>query len=1087
MRRILAFGFGIIYCYALLGLVWAQVGATISGKVEDPSGSAVSGATITVKSVETGATRTAITDEAGNFRMVSLPLGPQEVRAEKTGFKTAVRLGINLVVAQEAVVPLRLEVGELAQQVTVTAEAPLVNITTSSVSGLVTEGQVKDLPLNGRSFDSLIALNAGAINYGLKTPGTTTSFGNRFSVSGRRPDDVLFLMNGIEYTGTSQLGVTPGGVSGQLLGIDAVREFNVLTDNYGAEYGKRAGAQVTVVTRSGTNSLHGTAFEFLRNNHLDARNFFDQPCRLGQDCQAPPFHRNQFGGALGGPLKKDKLFLFGNYEGFRQILNVTNRAVVPDANARQGRLPNASGVPTPVTNLDPRMLPYMQLWPEANGPTLGGGAALHDSTPRQNLHEDFGTLRGDYIVNDKETLSGSYTIDDGTALSPLTDPLFGATTVLRNQVTSLRHTRTFSPTVLNTFTAGFSRAAYNLDAFTTVNFPSSLSFVPGRLPGAFIVSGGLSTTTGGAFTNAGPVNDGVGNRRNLFTYTDSVQVVRGRHSLNLGAWFQRVQDNQNTASRQLGQATFTDLTAFLRGTISNFQVVPNPTALGWRSWFGAWYVDDNIRLRQNLTVRVGLRHEFTSGYNEVAGRASNYIPGNDGVLLTNPRVGTSVFTANHAKRLFSPRVGLAWDVFGTGNTAVRASYGTYFSLIDALAFQLNAVPPLNAPVTFSNRSLFSFLPVASGVQPPAACGPGIPASTCSIFAPLGVQADPRTPAVQQWSVAIEQKLSSNTVLRVSYLGSHGYHGPLSVDPNTIAPQICAAAAGCTAGGNGAVTNLVPNGAEYIPVGARPNPFLNGGFFWHYQGNSSYNALQFDLTRRFARGLQFRGNYTWSKNLDMNSGLTGAQSNNQAQMVMNPRDPRRDWGPSALNPRHQTTISSIYDLPFGKGKTFMSGASGITERLIGGWQLNGIATFLSGFPFTPLVGANRSGNGDTRNPDRPSLNPAFTGPVIVGTPERWYDPNAFVRPLAGTWGTLGRGVYNGPGMANVDVSLFKSFAVTERVNLQIRAEAFNLLNHTNFANPNGTVFSGQTISPSAGLITRTVNFSRQLQFGLKLVF
>lgn len=1071
---------------ASLNFASAQVGATISGRVEDPAGLAVGGATITVKSTETGAVRTTITDANGNFRVVSLPVGPQEVRAEKTGFKTAIRLGINLVVAQEAVVPLRLEVGELAQQVTVTAEAPLVNITTASVSGLVSESQVKDLPLNGRSFDNLIALNASAVNYGLKTPGTTTSFGNRFSVSGRRPDDVIFLMNGIEYTGTSQLGVTPGGVSGQLLGIDAVREFNVLTENYGAEYGKRAGAQVTVVTQSGTNSLHGTAFEYLRNNHLDARNYFDQPCAAGQDCYAPPFHRNQFGGALGGPIKKDKLFLFGNYEGFRQILNVTNRAVVPDANARQGRLPNASGVPTLVTNLDPRMLAYMQLWPEANGPTLGGGAALHDSTPRQDLHEDFGTVRGDYIVNEKETLSGSYTIDDGTALSPLTDPLFGATTVLRNQVTSLRHTRTFSPTVLNTFTAGFSRAAYNLDAFTTINFPSSLSFVPGRLPGAFIISGGLSTTTGGAFTNAGPVNDGVGNRRNLFTYTDSVQVVRGRHSLNLGVWFQRMQDNQNTASRQLGQATFTDLTAFLRGTISNFQVVPNPTALGWRSWFGSWYVDDNIRLRQNLTVRVGLRHEFTDGYNEVAGRASNYIPGSDGVLLTSPRVGTSVFTANHAKWLFSPRVGLAWDVFGTGNTAVRASYGTYYSLIDALAFQLNAVPPLNAPVTFANRSLFSFLPVAAGVQPPPACGPGVPTSTCSIFAPLGVQADPQTPAVQQWNLTLEQKLSSNTVLRVSYLGSHGYHGPLSVDPNTIAPQICGSVAGCTAGGNGA-TNVVPNGTEYIPVGGRPNPYLNGGFFWYYEGNSNYNALQIDLTRRLTRGLQFRGNYTWSKNLDMNSGLTGAQSNNQAQMVMNPRDPRRDWGPSALNPQHQATISATYDLPFGRGKTLFGGASGIANRLIGGWQLNGIATFLGGFPFTPLVGANRSGNGDTRNPDRPSVNPAFTGTVITGTPERWYDPSAFVRPLAGTWGNLGRGVYRGPELANLDASLFKSVAVTERVNVQFRAEAFNLFNHTNFANPNGTVFSGASVSPSAGLITRTITFSRQLQFGLKLVF
>ena len=325
---------------------------------------ALDGTTVTVKSLETGAVRSATTDEAGNFRLLSLPLGRPGSEGGKEGLQSALRTGINLEVGQEAVVNLRLEVGDLAQQVTVSEETPVVNTTTSPVSGVVGEREVKDLPLNGRSFDNLITLNPGAINYGLKSANTSTSNGNTFSVAGRRPMDNIFLLNGVEYTGSSQLAITPGGVSGELLGIDAVREFNVLTDTYSAEYGKRAGGQVSVVTQSGTNALHGSLFEFLRNSALDARNFFDQG-------PIPAFRRNQFGGALGGPLKKDRWFLFGNYEGFRQALALSNVTVVPDNQARLGLLPNATtGVYAPAANLNPAMLKYMSMWPAVNGPEL---------------------------------------------------------------------------------------------------------------------------------------------------------------------------------------------------------------------------------------------------------------------------------------------------------------------------------------------------------------------------------------------------------------------------------------------------------------------------------------------------------------------------------------------------------------------------------------------------------------------------------------------------------------------------------------------------------------------------------------------
>ena len=1058
-------------------LAQAQVTGAISGKVEDASGAVVNGANVTVKSVETGAARVVTTDAAGNFRIPSLPLGPQEVRAEKTGFKAAVRTGIDLAVGQEAVVNLRLEIGEFTQAVVVSAEAPVVNTTTSSVSGLVEERQVKELPLNGRSFDNLITLNPGAINYGLKSANTSTSSGNTFSVAGRRPMDNLVLLNGIEYTGTSQLAVTPGGVSGDLLGIDAVREFNVLTETYPAEYGKRAGAQVTVVTQSGGNSVHGSLFEFLRNSALDARSFLDVNVKPGADhAGVPPLRRNQFGAALGGPLKKDKLFVFGNYEGFRQSVAVSSVSVVPDAQARLGVLP--PGAITGTFKPNPKMFPFASsFWPLPNGPELlvGGlptGTAKSFNNPKQTIHEDFGTLRSDYNLSDRDSVSGSYTIDDGTSLIPLSDPQFASANALGMQVASVQETHIVSPRMLNTFRAGFSRAAFALDSDLLGTFPTGTEFVSGAGQGGIVIGGGNTTTGVAAITAAGPINAGVWNRRNLFTLTDGVQISKGSHQIGFGVWFQRLQANDNTAGRRLGLANFSTLQTFLQGNVTTFQVLSKATELGWRSFFGAWYFQDSIKLRSNLSLQVGVRHEFTTGWNEVSGRAANFVTDSSGVLVTDPRVADSVFTENNAKRLFGPRIALAWDPFGNGKTAVRAGFGTYFSLMDSLSFILNSLPPNNISVSCPNKSLFTFIPLVPGTTP----------SSCSI-APQGVQANAKTPTVLEWNFTVEQQLTSSTGLRLAYLGSHGYHGLLSVDPNTVAARICASAT-CQA-----VGSVVLQGAQYIPgpTTVRPNPNLGAGFFWYTEGNSAYHALQVDLNKRLGHGLQLRTNYTFSKNLDMNSGLTGAQSSNQAQMILDRNNPRRDWGPSALNVTHQFSLSASYDLPFGKGKPFLANAGGLVNKLAGGWQLNGITTLLSGFPFTPQIGSNRSGDGDIRNPDRPNLNPNFTGPVILGSPNQWFNPAAFSLPAAGTYGNLGRGPYEGPGLAEVDLSALKSTAITERINLQFRMEIFNVLNRSNFGSPNPIVFSGTVPNSSAGLITTAATLPRQIQFGLKLIF
>lgn len=1088
----------------------AQVTASITGVVTDPSGKVVDGAEVSVQSLETGAIRATQTDESGTFRVLALALGREQVTAKKSGFQDVTRT-LNLEVGQEAVVDLKLALGGQNVNVVVNEEAPVVNVTTSPVSGIVDERQIKDLPLNGRSFDQLITLNPGTINYSaLKSPNTATSNGNTFSVAGRHTYENLFLLNGVEYMGSSQLAVTPGGVSGELLGIDAVREFNVLTSTYSAEYGKRAGAQVSAVTQSGTNQFHGTIFEFLRNSALDSPGPFDRGV-------VPLFRRNQFGAAAGGPLKKDRLFLFGNYEGFRQSLDISSLSVVPDngtastPKARQGSLPNScTGVYSPVSGLNSAMLNYMSFWPQPNGPELTVPAAKTTSTgapcpntspvpsgtakafynPNEHIREDFGTMRADYNLARNDTLTGAYTIDDGTSLVPLADPLFASFTPLRMQVLSLTETHVFSPAVLNTATVGFSRASFALASVPLATFPANLSFVSGGGPGGIIVGGGATTTAGGSITSAGPNNAaGVDNHRNLFSYEDTIRVSRGAHQLSMGVWFQRLEDNEDSASRQLGVATFASLFTFLKGTSSNFQVVPEHTELGWRSLFGAWFVNDAIRVSHNLTIEAGLRHEFTTGWNEAQGRAANYVTNAQGVLQTNTVVGNSAYTANDALRLFSPRVSLAWDVFGNGRTAVRAGYGMYYSLIDDLAFLMNSLPPYNGTATLSG----CLTNCPSPAKPIIPITPGPPPAN-TIYAPTGIQANAKTPAVNEWNLTIEQQLSPNTALSVAYVGSFGFHELLSVDPNTIPAQICMSAT-CDSGGVatlasfGNVAPTVPQGSLYIPgPGAtRPNPNLGAGFFWLTEGNSSYNALEVDVTHRTSKGLEFRGNYTWSKNLDMNSALTIAQGNNQPQMIMNRFDLHRDWGPAATDVTSQASLSATYELPFGRGRHWLSDVPHLESKLVSGWQLNGIATILSGFPFTPLIGANRSGDGDVRNPDRPSLAPGFTGPIVTGNPGQWFNPAAFVLPAPGTYGDLGRGTFRGPGLGDFDLSVFKNTSITERTNLQFRAEFFNIFNRANYGPPNTTVFSGTAFSPSAGLITTTATFPRQIQLGLKLNF
>jgi hypothetical protein len=1080
MRLRLKTGF-ILLCLVLFAFssmrAHAQVSAALSGVVTDESGAVISGAIVTVRNLETEAQRTAVTDAGGHYRFVELPVAEYELGVKKEGFQRAVRAGIHLAVGQEAAVDFTLMVGQVQQQITVTEAVPVVNATTEDISGIVVEQQIKDLPLNGRSYDELMTLNPGVINFTSEKTGgigiSNSTVGNMFSVAGNRPQQNLFLLNGVEYTGAAENNMQPGGTSQQLLGIDAVREFNVLRDTYGAQYGKRPGAQVIIVTQSGTNQWHGSAFEFLRNNALDARNFFD----AGNS--APPFRRNQFGGSAGGPVHKNKSFLFVNYEGFRQALHQTSAAFVPDGASRA-----AAAV---------AVQPLLNLWPVApsGAPDFNGIAEVF-SSPSQTIREDFGTARFDHVFSEKDSAYAVYTVDDSASLTatPL-DPFSTDAESLREQVLSLQETHVFSPVLLNTARLGFSRAGYFYTGKPTPGTPAASvpGFVDGNPVGAVVVGGSSASNPQAQIGLAGS-NNGSNLRvaRNLFTFTDRVSWTRGRHQFELGVWLQPFQSNEQLALSQFGQMTFTSLQNFLKG-VGSLLYDATPTPLGWRSFFGAWYIEDSIHFSPKLVLSLGFRAESSSGWNEAHGRASDYVF-NNGIIATQPQVGNSLFTINRAKFLPEPRMAIAWSPFGK-TTVIRVGFGMYNDLQDALGYRTDQNAPFNPAYTIPAGPIANLrLPIQ----------PAAPPTANALLVPGGVQPDMYTPTVVEYSLRLEQQLSSNTSIGVGYVGSHAYHELIGVDANEPIPVICPTApcpATFPAGFGTLAGTPVPAGAYFIPAGTRKaNPALANTWTWFSEGTSSYNALQTDFNYRFRGGLSLRAAYTWSKDLDDGDSLNATAAANAPGLVANPFDVRADWGLATYDVRNLGVLTEDYALPLGRGRRFLSNAGRTMDHLLAGWSLESIVTAQSGFPFTPQLSYNPSNNGDTRNPVRPFVNPAFTGPVILGNPNQWFNPNAFTGPPSGSgfYGNLGRDTLIGPGLATWDFSALKDTRLTERIDLQFRAEFFNLLNRTNFNTPNLIAFTpGPTASaagvasPTGGAITSTSTNSRQIQFGLKLLW
>ncbi len=1042
-----------------IGVHAQVVGGLIGGLVTDVSGRAVSGARVSIRNTETGTERALVTGSNGRYSAPSLSVGRYDVTVTGDGFSTQKRSGVVITVSQSNQVDVTLSPGSIAQNVIVSASQPVINMSTQQTAGLVDERQVKQLPLNGRSYDQLITLNPGAVNYTNQRSGgigtSNSSVGNMFAVSGRRPQDNLFLLNGIEYTGASLINVTPGGTSGQLLGVAAVREFNVISGTYSAAYGKRDGAQISVVTASGSDQLHGSVYEYLRNSYFDARNYFD-PVHI------PAFQRNNFGASAGGPIKHNKVFLFGNYEGYRQTLGVSDVTFVPDNASRAKAVASVR--------------PLLNLWPVANGPelTLDGaetGIAEAFSSPTQHIREDFGTTRLDTNLTTNDLLFGVYTVDDSTANTPTQNPYSLIDESLREQVFSLQEQHVFSPRLLNTVRFGFSRASFYFAGSLPADVQAVTStFIAGRPTGAVVIAGSTASNGASQITTAG-ANVGADNAitRNLFTLDDHVFYSLGSHQIEAGIWLQRLQSNDNLAQDQYGQASFVSLSSFLAGTIKTFTYVPQPTELGWRTLFANAYLEDTFHLGVRVEVRAGFRSESSTGWSESQGRAGIYNFVN-GVIDTKPTVQANALTNNRALFLPEPRLGVAWNVFGSGRTSLRAGVGLHHSLLDALDYRLDQAAPFNTVYSYGTGSTVSD-PTAGAVS----------------ISPSTVATNMATPALLAYLLRLEQQVAPSTSLTIGYVGSHSYHQILSGDLNEPAFVV------------------QPNGTIYYPTTTRLNPKLANTTSWWAGGSGNYNALEVDLRHDLSHGFQLRGNYTWSKNLDDGSAWNTSVSSNTPAFVSVPQLPHLDYGPSATDIRSVAAFNATYELPVGSGKKFFSGIGGRTSDAISGWSVSIIASLLTGFPFSPQLGYNPTGSGDTRNPIRPDVNPAFSGSLYTrgNTAQRvaqYFNPAAFSAPAYGTVGNAGRDALYGPGYADWDVALYKTTRLSESSRLELRAEFFNILNHTNLQLPNEVVFaSGPTQgtaanrgaqavdSPTAGVISSTANASRQIQLAAKIVF
>jgi hypothetical protein len=1016
--------------------------ATILGTVTDASGAAVPETTITVRNVGTGISQTTVSDAQGRFRIPDLPVGDFEVTAMKTGFSTVLHSGITLTVGAQIIVDFSLAVGQQQQTITVQAEVSQVETTSAAVENLVESTQMRELPLNGRDFSQLLTLSPGVVS---APPAGNSLFGQltNYAIAGARPDGQAFLLDNSDIQDWFNHG-TGSGAMGTSLGIDGIAEFQTLTNTYSAQFGGN-GSVINAVSKSGTNALHGSLYEFLRNSDMDARNFFD-------GASPPPFRRNQFGATAGGPVKKDKAFFFVNYEGLRQALGQTQIAFVPDANAHNGFLPcNIAGAAyacNPATNLAnvgvaPSIASAMALYPTTSLVSANGVAQIHQVASQEGV-ENYFLARFDYTFSEKDSLTVRYVQDLANQVSPFPGnnktPFWPETDITANHFVTLQERHIFSNNLINVVTISYNRP--NDGGYTNSRTPA-LDYWPGAGlgPGELTVSG-MSPLGPSALLPYSLI-------QNKFIESDSVIWTDGPHSFTFGASVNRQQDNGDSSIDQSGVWAFTSLLNFVTAKATSFTSgVPGQydATRDLRELLMAFYANDSWKVTPRLTINLGVRWEPATNPSEAFNNLYN---------IVNPPYGayqrvSNMFQSNPYWKDIDPRIGFAFDPFKDHKTSIRGGFGIFHDPPTARLF---------GSCTFDTYPAITEQQ-ANPVYPMTFTNAITPTPQAVICGREGVG-----PYMMQYNMNVQREIGFGTILSVGYVGSRGVN--LEYERDTNAP--------ISSGNiNGPYSSIVGNS---IVTNPRPNTGFTGIFVVQPGAYSRYDSLQVNLQRRLSHNWQAQLTYTGSHSYDTQSTYWG-EGGSYAGGVANPNNANQDLGTSFFNRANVIVANSVYALPFRR------------NRLVSGWQLSGIFSYSSGQPLNVTTGVNQAWS-----PQNAALRPNYIAGcnTSVGLRTEWYNPSCFTIPPVGIIGNLGRDALYGPGSVNQDFSIMKDTRITERINLQFRAEIFNLFNHPNFSLPTSTNFvSGATvgtvnINPSAGIITSTVTPSRQIQFGLKLIF
>jgi Carboxypeptidase regulatory-like domain/TonB dependent receptor len=1035
----------LLFCLMALPTAGQVRGTTISGSITSPSGGPIANATITLKNLATNEAKSFTANADGSYEVKNLAPGRYEITTSAPGYATG---AITVDLAADSGAPANVVLVPLASGGAAKTSG------SSAVSGVVDSNSVSNLPLNGRSASDLAALEPGVSSARTQQTGQAQrGFGNQMTISGGRPRQNDARLDGISVN--DYVNGPPGSALGVNLGSDAVEQFSVLTSNYPAQFGRSSGGIIGASTRSGTADFHGDAFEYIRNSALDARNFFDTA--------KPPFRRNQFGGSAGGPILKERTFIFGDYEGLRQSQGVTQVTTVPSAAARVGNL--STGQVTPDANI----VRYLNaFYPMPNGPLLGSGdTGIYTFAGQQVTPENYFTVKVDHKLAESDALAGTYMFDSGTVQQP--DELNNKRTGYdsRRQVFTLHENHTFSPRSLNSFQFGINRVV----ATTGLTFPSgnplvadsSFGTVPGLnataiiVPGLTFFSGGLGTPSQYRF------------HWTSIQASDGISLTRGAHSVKFGVSVERMRDNILAISNRGGEFAFSSLSDFVSNRPFSLSVAI-PSAIserGFRQTIVGTYLQDDWRWRPNVTVNLGVRYEMATVPTEVQGKLT---------VLRNltdaqPHLGDPLFS-NPTLRNFEPRIGISWDPFSDGKTSVSAGFGMF----DVL--------PLPYLIQFNELNSAPYFKLGNSTDLPAGSFPTLAfdivdaaSSTGSGFRQAYFGPNPKRNYVMQWNLTLARDLAKDLSVRIGYVGSRGVHQMFRVeDANIVLPT------------------LTPQGYLWpLPVGSgtrlNPNAGLINAGLW--QGNSFYDALQFKVKAKLRGGAEIEGSYTWGKTIDTSSGsLVGDEYSNS---IASPLffAPQINRGLADFNVAHNLEVNYTWEIATPKW------ATGFKQWPLSGWEIGGVFEASTGVPFTPGFGGDALGVKSTDpSIDVPNLvnGPGCASLINPGDPNHYINTQCFAVPNPITLrGNLGRNTLIGPGLLNFDFSLFKNNRIkriSDTFNVQFRAECFNILNHTNFAPPldNRNIFdSAGTPIGNAGLITSTQTPSRQIQFALKVIW